>query len=325
MKPIIDIFSRLKGQATESDRSFTVLSLPGIKSHKIGVSKNALPLFFISCTNLENSKFLDYNLEAVAVKFNCECELVTDGNDLIKGYYTIVSLKTESDLLTYFLEVVYLIVKKIPERVELKDLKLEVDKLIALFSKFSAPPQKTIQGLWSELLVIEQAKSPDYLVRAWHSTKASKFDFNDGIDKIEVKSTAKSRRIHTFSSDQLNPNKNSNLIIASVFAVESGVGKSIFDLISKIELKLVDKELIFRVNEVVIETLGRDVEKAFDIFFDYNNAVDSLAYFESESIPKIHTEAISSSVFNIQFDCDLSGIKSMLSGKEESSLHQSLI
>lgn len=55
------------------------------------------------------------------------------------------------------------------------------------------------------------------------------YDFNDGIDKIEVKSTSKSHRIHKFSYDQLSPTENTNLIISSIFVIQSGIGKNIFD------------------------------------------------------------------------------------------------
>ena len=75
----------------------------------------------------------------------------------------------------------------------MKDLKIEIEKLINLFTKFSKPALKTIQGLWAELLIIEQSKNPDYLIQSWHSSTTDKYDFNDGIDKIEVKSTFKSR------------------------------------------------------------------------------------------------------------------------------------
>ena len=62
---------------------------------------------------------------------------------------------------------------------------------------------------------------------SWHTSPNDKFDFNDGKDKIEVKSTKTVRRVHKFSLEQLHPNINSNLIIASVFVIETGHGKTI--------------------------------------------------------------------------------------------------
>ena len=216
-------------------------------------------------------------------------------------------------------------VKKLSSNPKLKTLKIEVEKLITLFSKFSKPAQKTIQGLWAELLVIEQSSNPDYLIQAWHSLATDKFDFNDGADKVEVKSTAKSRRVHNFSIEQLNPNKNSNLIIASVFAVETGLGKNIFDLVELIKQRLKNDTFVNRVNEIIVQTLGKDFEKSFEMFFDYQNAVDTLAFYKSEDIPKIALTNIPLELSNIRFDSDLTNTSTIKKLKTKSILHKSLM
>jgi UDP-3-O-[3-hydroxymyristoyl] N-acetylglucosamine deacetylase/3-hydroxyacyl-[acyl-carrier-protein] dehydratase len=98
-------------------------------------------------------------------------------------------LKTDIEYLQeYFLKIVFVLLRNLSDKPLLKDLKIEIDKLINLFSKFTKPPLKTIQGLWAELLIIEQSKNPDYLIQSWHNSSSDKYDFNDGIDKIEVKS-----------------------------------------------------------------------------------------------------------------------------------------
>jgi hypothetical protein len=224
----------------------------------------------------------------------------------------------------YFIEIVYLITKKISDKPLLKDLKIEVDKLINLFSKFSKPPVKTIQGLWAELLVIEQSSNPDYLILAWHNSTTDKFDFNDGTDKLEIKSTSKSRRIHTFSNEQLSANANSNLIIASVIVVETGIGKNIFGLIELIEKRIKDKELCFRLNEIIAQTLGKDFEKSFDVFYDYQLAVDSIKYYYSEIVPSINSLSIPTQITSVRFDCDLTDVPDVQSCKNKSLLHSSL-
>ena len=87
------------------------------------------------------------------------------------------------------------------------------------------------------MLLIEQSKNPTKIARAWHSQPNSKYDFNLGGEKIEVKSTQSENRIHHFSLDQLNPSPNSKLIICSVIVRESAQGEngfSVFDLYDKI-------------------------------------------------------------------------------------------
>ena len=326
MQSIFKIFQNLKNETPSKIDGFTIANLPKIKNHKIGLSKDGLPLFFIKCENETNEKALDYSLESISIQFNQKCQLLSNDKKVADGDYTIIALKTDSvDLQEYFLNILYFVLLKLPAIANLKELKIEVEKLISLFNKFSKLPTKTIQGRWAELLVIEQSSNPEYLINAWHYSSTDKFDFNDGIDKIEVKSTAKSRRIHNFSLEQLNPNKNSKLIIASVFAVETGKGKTIFDLVKLIDEKVKNKEVLFRINEVLLDTLGRDFEKTFEHYFDYQLAVDSLAFFDSELVPKIETSSIRQEVSNIHFDCDLSKTEELKKMSTNSLLHKSLI
>ena len=326
MQSIFKIFQDLKNETPNKIDGFTIANLSKIKNHKIGLNKDGLPLFFIKCENETNEKALDYNLESISIQFNQKCQLLSNDKKVAEGVYTVIALKTDSiDLQEYFLNILYFVLLKLPVIAKLKELKIEVEKLVSLFNKFSKLPTKTIQGLWAELLVIDRSSNPEYLIKSWHYSLTDKFDFNDGIDKIEVKSTAKSRRIHNFSLEQLNPNKNSKLIIASVFTIETGKGKTIFDLVKLIDDKVKNKELVFRINEVLLDTLGRDFEKTFDHYFDYQLAVDSLAYFDSEFVPKIEVSSIRQEITNIHFDCDLSKTKELKKISSNSLLHKSLI
>lgn len=326
MQSIFKIFSDLKNEIPKNIEGFSIANLPKIKNHKIGLSKVELPLFFIKCEEVSTEKVLDYNLESISIHFNQKCQLKAKDKKVTEGNYTIIALKTDSvDLQEYFLNIIYFVILKLPEISKLKELKIEVENLIILFTKFSKLPTKTIQGLWAELLVIEQSSNPEYLVKAWHVSPSDKFDFNDGTDKIEVKSTTKSKRIHKFSLEQLNPNKNSKLIIASVFAIETGKGYSIFDLVNSIDDRIKNKDVLNKINEVIIDTLGSDFEKSFEHFFDYQLAKDTLAFFESETVPKINTTLISKEVSNVHFDSDLSNAEQLKKIKSNSLLHKALM
>ena len=326
MQSVFQTFQTLKEQsAGNTDGGISVESLPSVAHHKIGVSVNGQPIFFIKCEASAKANFLDSNLEFIAVQFNRECQLLNNQKSVEKGIYTVIYLKTDSiDFQAYFLEVILLVIKKLPAIPTLQELKIEVEKLIELFSKFSKPPTKTFQGLWGELFVITQSKDPTYLIQAWHSSATDKFDFNDGIDKIEVKSTSKTKRIHHFSIEQLNPNPNSELIIASVFVVETGVGESIFDLMKRIEQKIKDRDLSFRMNQIIAQTLGREISKSFDMYFDYHLAVDSLQFYESKNIPSIEVQNVPNEVTNVHFDTDLTNIISIKRVLTKSILHKSL-
>lgn len=325
MKTVFKIFQELKDESPANGDSFVIASLPSMKNHKIGITQNGQPIFFIKCDNTTKSKTLDTNLEFISVQFNRQCQLINQNKKTEEGIYTIILLKTDIEYLQeYFLKIVFVLIRNLAEKPLLKDLKIEIDKLINLFSKFTKPPLKTIQGLWAELLIIEQSKNPDYLIQSWHNSSSDKYDFNDGIDKIEVKSTLKSRRIHSFSIEQLTPNKNSQLLIASIFTIETGTGTNVSDLIEKIANRIKDKNLSFRLNELAALTLGKDFEKSFEVFFDYQFALDSIQFYQSSNIPTIQQNNIPSNIMNVRFDCDLSNLRTLDKRGIKSKLHNSL-
>lgn len=88
-----------------------------------------------------------------------------------------------------------------------------------------------------------------------------KYDFNDGKDKIEVKSTGNLDRVHMFALDQLNPNTGSELAIVSVITVRSGQGVNVFDMMDAISEKGVTNEQMSKIQEIAYLTIGRILMK----------------------------------------------------------------
>ena len=154
----------------------------------------------------------NFNLDLISVLFNQQCSLkLEEADKTIDNTYTIVALKTDNtDLTNYFIDVICIVLKRIGDEPNPKLLESEIEKLVELFHCFSKPPRKTIQGLWAELFVIEKSISPEYLIQSWHTETNDIFDFNDGIDKLEVKSTSRGKRMHSFSLSPLSPNQGSD-------------------------------------------------------------------------------------------------------------------
>lgn len=308
MNRICELFRGLKDNFSESADSTKVVSLPLSSRFLLGITKNQTPVFFIEC-ELKNSS-ADLNLEYISVMFNKKCSLIDDFNRKFSKVYTVITLnQRDCDFQNYFLEVVYLILQKIPNKADGVLIKKEIDKILQLFSYTSLPAEKSVQGLWAELLVIEQSENPEYLIKSWHNQANSRFDFNDGKDKLEVKSTSLSKRVHDFTLEQLKPNENSKLIIASVFALETTSGKNINDLRKMIFDKTSNLEIQALLDSIMFKVLGNEISKSFDFYFDYQLAVDELKFFDSDSIPKINN--IPAEISNVKFSCDLSNIKSL--------------
>lgn len=320
------IYRSLEPSTHMPNGGYAVADIPGKSNHKLGLSNNGLPVFFIQCraTDRDNA-VADYNLDAISVRFNTTCQLHSEGSPTYKGIYTIVELKSGSEeIIQYFLDIVHLMLLKLPEGFGQEDLRIDIQVLIRLFVRLSAPPLKEIQGLWAELLIIEQSNNPIYLLNAWHRQGTDKFDFNDGFHKIEVKSTQQARRIHRFSADQLQQNRSSDLIIASIQLTETSSGKSVLDLSDSIAKKLFTTEQVFLLKEKIGEILGQDINRAGEVFFDYAQAKDSCALFKAEDIPKISSQHIPVQVQHVRFDCDLTGLKPVQKGTLKVALFASL-
>ena len=56
MQSIFKIFQNLKNETPSKTDGFIIANLPKIKNHKIGLSSDGLPLFFIKCENETNEK-----------------------------------------------------------------------------------------------------------------------------------------------------------------------------------------------------------------------------------------------------------------------------
>lgn len=299
------IFNDLQEKGGSTKNSFSAADLPFSKSHKIGISEENYPVFFIENSIMGHVPSI--NLDLISVQYAQRCNLKIN-NDSHESYYTIVRLKSiDPNIVRYFIDIVSLILVKIGEFPKQQHLINELKTLVELFRLFSNTPLNSIQGLWAELFVIERACNPSYFVKSWHVSVNDIYDFNDGFNKIEVKSTVKRQRIHHFSCEQLSPNSGSQLAICSIMMSNTGQGISVFDLKDSIEKRLSIEDRL-HLNGIIIKTLGSDFEKAVDTYFDYQKALDSYRIYNYADIPSIDTDAIANEISNLHYDCDLSNI-----------------
>lgn len=301
-------FKKLELHAT-GEESYKVISIPDFQ-HKLGKSDEGFPKFFI-CVNESTSQVRNIIREILTVEYNQKCRVESE-DGLIENTYAIITLRSPEWILqSSFIDIVLLMLNKMQTLPSRKELAVEVENLITIFSAMQNPPLKRMQGLWGELLVIERSKYPEQLVNAWHNSPNAKFDFTLGRDKLEVKTTSSENRIHKFSLDQLNPSPNSRLLIASITVRESGQGnggKSVRDLFDSIYSKVTGSNERLHLFEVMAETIGRDISKLDTVFFDYIDAVDSLNYFRAQDIPHIDKKNVPAGVTEVKFSSDLTDV-----------------
>lgn len=294
--------------------------------HKLGISQEKYPIFFIS-TDDTPSPMRDLSLENLDVRYCLSCRLISDTGETEENRYSMITLRShDAALHMQFIDIVLLIIRKLAPVPSKHDIAKEVEGLVSIFEAFKRPPKNTIQGLWAELLVIEQSSNPEILIGAWHADKSAKYDFTMGRDKLEVKSTSSEQRIHKISLDQLNPSENSRLLIASTIVRESGHGNgglSIDELRDKILEKMTNAEAKLRLCRIIADTIGTEIDNLKRMFFDYVGASDSLKFYDYKRVPKIEKETVERGVSKVIFDSDFSGIPDILNGGASFSLDDS--
>jgi len=320
---LYDKFQALDCQ-NQDDASYIVDIISSTMPHRIGRTSEGFPIFFIECVN--KAKVSDIKLKLFHVAFNCECTIkdINSGESYNKTFALIQLNSINIDFQKYFLEVVFLILQKLPFNPNVIDLKAEVSKVIGLFTAPKTLSQEIIKGLWAELFIIESSSDPLYLIKSWHITPTDKYDFNDGNSLVEVKATSGPIREHTFSIEQLHPSDGVELIIASVFVVKSPMGTSIIDLIDKISNKIDDVEILIRIREIVCQTIGTHIDEVAKIFFDYNYSSSSKKFFDYRDIPKIALCDVPNGVSSVHFRSNLMEIEDVDVNSSSDVLYKAL-
>lgn len=312
MPPVNTLYNQFKAIQSKSalgDR-YNVISISGL-SHKLGASSEGFPMFFVRTVS-STSTVQNVIREILSVEYNVPCQIKDDEGNIQDDLFSIITLRSlDQPLQSYFIEIFALMLQHLPVEPSRRELAVEVENLIAIFSALVQPPRKKIQGLWAELLVIEKSTSPETLIAAWHSAPTAKYDFTSGRDKIEVKSTSSEERVHRFALDQLNPGEHSNLLIASVIVRESGLafdGLSVKGLYQKICERVTSINCQLKIFAIIANTIGSDIDKLDSIYFDYTGASDSLAFFDYRNVPSIAKDNVPEKVSEVKFTSDLSGL-----------------
>ena len=307
-----------------AENGFNAVTISDDSTHRLGISPEGYPIFFIDCST--SDRVSDINLKLFKVLFNRQCNISDSNSDVsLDGVLSIIQLNSlNPDFQKYFLEVVYLLLLRLENKPTVAVLKAEVSKLLSIFTSVKSISKEIVRGLWAELIVIKLSSNPSYLIRSWHVVPEDKFDFNDGTDKVEVKSTNGSKREHTFAIEQLNPNPGSKLLIASLFVSQTGVGKNIFDIIDDITSRISDVDVLFKLREETTQTIGANVEEVAKMYFDENASVDSLQFFDYASIPAIRLADVPTGVSSVHFRSDLTEVSPIEHFDNDSVLFNSL-
>lgn len=249
---------------------------------------------------LENNK-PGIVLKHISVHYGKKCR-VHSANKHTDEVLTLVRIHApDSTQLQVFGDVVSLLLNRLPQEDE-KGISDLIDQLVELFSSLNQPSISSIVGLWGELFLIWQSKTPELVAKAWHASPQDKFDISDGASRVEIKTTRGPRQ-HFFSFEQIAPLPNVSIVVASLILTESHDGLDVLQLLAQVMQKLSDEKIRSHVAKIGLRTIGGDLTFDRKIKFDPVSAGINLRYYSSSDIPKPLAPPLG--VTEIKFKSDL--------------------
>ena len=312
MSDLISLFDSLAIPSTQDTEiaRFTAQPIQSFERYRIAKDADSAPTLLISVSSQAgNSRPNPIAIEHLIVQHDVDCRISRPDGKLEEGRFTLIRCRGEERILhIYFLRVAGALIMALGTKPSQQDVASAINKLVELFRVMSEPSRKSVQGLWAELLLIVRSQDPAVLVSAWHSHPNDLYDFSKDNQRIEVKSVIGRLRRHHFSLEQLSPLQNTKVLVASVLVERAGGGVSITDLIDQIRSKIATKpDLLFHLDYIVGLILGDGWRSAIEDRFDWELAINSIAFFEADAIPSIRAN-VPPEVSNISFVSDLSQI-----------------
>lgn len=313
---------RAQSFASTDEMAFAARALPQQASHRLAVDSVGSPAFLLEVRD-QISPAPAVELSNFAVRHGMKCRIVGEDGQASEVLFTTIVFSGDAALHEYFIRAVGAGVITLKPSPTQREVVLLVQKLAELFNLLDAAPQQSVQGLWAELCLIDLSSDPVRLVRAWRDTPTATFDFSEGEQAVEVKSTLLATRKHHFSYEQLRSQDEHQVLVASFLLEETAFGTSLQQLIASITAKIsTETDLIQDLNRKVAASLGSNVQAGLKAQFDSAKARGTLQFFRAANVPTVGEVPVQ--VSSIRFIVDLSDSKPIVRSASLLGLHHSV-
>lgn len=309
---LIELYDKLEFPNEGNEKTFNAVPVPEYPSFRIAINVEGNPVLLLSVANgVKGNALKNFRLKYLQLEQNVECKITENGKSSFQTFTVITFTSADRNLQEYFLRISETLIKTLSNKPIQQQVIDSLNKFIEVFRSLADTPTNTVHGLWTELFLIENSSNPKTLLNYWHNLPEEKFDFNSGVEKIEVKSNSNFERIHTFSSEQLNPPTGTKVLIASIFIRQHSNGQSIQQLAESITIRVQNIDLTEKLNSIVFRTLGNSLEQSIKIKFDHNIAKDSLRFYIQGDISKIEKVNIPDKVWDVRYKSDLTELRAI--------------
>ncbi len=313
---LIELYDTLS--LPENDNKvFNAIPIPEFPNFRIAIDfeGNAVLLLSVS-KRIKDLSLKNFRLKYLQLEQNLECRIYENDSFILQTFTVVTFRCSDRNLQEYFLRISETLVSTIGQKPTQQQVIDSLKKFVEVFKTLTDSPTNTINGLWAELFLIENSSNPKSLINYWHNLPEEKFDFNAGLERIEVKSSSNFERKHIFSAEQLNPPSDTQVLIASIFLKQHNSGMNIQQLLESISKKVnYDFETADKLNSIVFRTLGSSLEHSIGIKFDYTIAIQSLQFYRHQDIDKIEEIHIGNNVSEVKYKSDLTKISPVELGK----------
>lgn len=282
--------------------------MPGFQSYYLGKDQNSCACLLITTAGTSKKGNSPIKLQKLEVQFQLPCIVRDNKNQAKDNQFTVIRCNShDQDLVHYFLSICSdTLLQVLGDEPLQSDIADVVYKIAAIFQKMQKPPVRTVNGLFGELYLISCSTNPITTLSSWRIDDAARFDFVDHERRIDVKVTSSRIRTHIFSYDQCNPPTDSISVAASMFIERLSTGVTIQNLINYISEQVCSHpDLVFKLHDVTISTLGNHFNEAMGIAFDVKLARSSLNFFDLTEIPAVRND-LPIGVSDLKFRSDLS-------------------
>lgn len=260
-------------------------------------------------TDTRTSPRADIRLKHVGVQFDRRFEVAhgDDGCTEVANFCKFTCDPSGSHLHQYFVELMAATASTHPGALSAQAADEMVDVLLELFRKLALPTDRSVTGLWGELLLMHLAASPGKFLDAWHLRATDGFDFAFPDKRIEVKATERPSREHDFSLKQVRSGRETDLV-ASITLARSSAGLSALDLARLIaeRLNALQQAKLWR---LVLETLGEDADADGEQRFDSKSASDGLVFVLASDVPAPEVSAsVAAFVSDVRFRSNINAL-----------------
>ena len=264
------LFDSLEIPRRADERFFSAAPVPGYSRYRIAKDHVGAPALLIEVAEDGELGGYPVRLSHLQIEHNVRCRIQRSDGSIGINYVTILGcINSNFELDRHFLRVLAPIIQSggyTPSNMFINET---VRNLVELFRSLSERPQRSIQGIWAELFVIVAAHDPAYLIRCWHTDPHELFDFHDGDQRLEVKSTQGEARTHQFRLEQLHLPAGARAIVGSVVSLRAEGGVSVAELIARLHIRGVPAEMLVKVERTVAAALGSDWRAIDGVRFDY--------------------------------------------------------